>query len=93
MCVRKELRQHQAKLGIGSSYIFFSRATSLLVLSVLRSFALFNPPSFSLQKKLLSLLVGISVTILDDLLDFEQLFKACANNYFAQIVHIFRQFL
>ena len=31
-----------------------------------------------------------SVTILDDLL---QLFKASGSNYFAQIAHIFRQFL
>ena len=30
-----------------------------------------------------------SVTWLDDLLNFGQLFKACGNNYFAQIAHIF----
>ena len=34
-----------------------------------------------------------SVTRLKDLLHFGQLFKACGNNYFAQIAHIFRQFL
>ena len=34
-----------------------------------------------------------SVTRLSDLLHFGQLFKACGNNYFAQIDHIFRQFL
>ena len=28
-----------------------------------------------------------------DLLHFGQLFKACGNNYFAQIAHIFREFL
>ena len=36
---------------------------------------------------------GGSVTRLGDLLHFRQLFKACGNNYFAQIAHIFRQFL
>ena len=34
-----------------------------------------------------------SVTRLGDLLHFGQLFKACGNNYFAQIVHIFKDFL
>ena len=34
-----------------------------------------------------------SVTILDDLLNFGQLFKAFGNNKFAQISHILRQFL
>ena len=34
-----------------------------------------------------------SVTSSGDLLRFGQLFKACGNNYFAQIIHIFRQFL
>ena len=34
-----------------------------------------------------------SVTRLGDLLHFGQLFKAYGNNYFAQIAHIFRQFL
>ena len=34
-----------------------------------------------------------SVTRLGDLLDFVQLFKAFGNNYFAQILHILRQFL
>ena len=34
-----------------------------------------------------------SVTKLGDLLDFGQLFKAFGNNYFAQILHILRQFL
>ena len=33
-----------------------------------------------------------SVTRLGDLLHFGQLFKACGNNYFTQIAHIFRQF-
>ena len=33
-----------------------------------------------------------SVTWLDDLLNFGQLFKACGNNYFAQIAHIFGNF-
>ena len=32
--------------------------------------------------------VGSSVTRLGDLLHFEQLFKACGNNYFTQIAHI-----
>ena len=32
-----------------------------------------------------------SVTRLADLLHFGQLFKACGNNYFAQIAHIFRE--
>ena len=31
---------------------------------------------------------GLSVTRLGDLLHFEQLFKACGNNYFTQIAHI-----
>ena len=35
----------------------------------------------------------ISVTRLGDLLHFGQLFKAFNNNYFAQIAHIFKQFL
>ena len=34
-----------------------------------------------------------SVTRLGDLLHFEQLFKACGNNYFAQIAHICSEFL
>ena len=34
-----------------------------------------------------------SVTILDDLLNFGQLFKAFGNNKFAQISHILRHFL
>ena len=34
-----------------------------------------------------------SLTRLGDLLVFGQLFKACGNYYFAQIAHIFRQFL
>ena len=34
----------------------------------------------------------ISVTILGDLLDFGQLFKAFRSNYFAQISHILRHF-
>ena len=34
-----------------------------------------------------------SVTRLGGLLDFVQLFKAFGNNYFAQILHILRQFL
>ena len=34
-----------------------------------------------------------SVTRLGDLLHLGQLFKACGNNYFVQIAHIFRQFL
>ena len=29
---------------------------------------------------------------LGDFLNFWQLFKACGNNYFAQIAHIFREF-
>ena len=33
-----------------------------------------------------------SVARLGDLLHFGQLFKACGNNYFAQIAHIFIQF-
>ena len=36
--------------------------------------------------------VGSSVTRLGDLLHFEQLFKACGNNYFAQIAHILGNF-
>ena len=36
--------------------------------------------------------VSASVTRLGDLLQFGQLFKACDNNYFAQTVHILRQF-
>ena len=41
------------------------------------------------------LLIGVtdSVTRLGNLLDFGQLFKACGDNYFAKIAHIFRQFL
>ena len=41
------------------------------------------------------LLIGlaVSVTRLDDLLHFGQLFKACGNNYLTQISHILRQFL
>ena len=34
-----------------------------------------------------------SVTKFGDLLNFEQFFKACGNNKFAQIYHILRQFL
>ena len=34
-----------------------------------------------------------SVTRLGGLLPFGKLFKACGNNYFAQIAHIFMQFL
>ena len=34
-----------------------------------------------------------SVTRLDDLLDFGQLFYACGNNEFTQISNILRQFL
>ena len=37
--------------------------------------------------------VLISVTRLGDLLHFGQLFKACGNNHFTQIAHIFRDFL
>ena len=40
-----------------------------------------------------NLLFGHSVNRLGDLLHFGQLFKACGNNYFAQITLIFRQFL
>ena len=40
-----------------------------------------------------SLWIPTSVTRLGDLLDFGQLFKAFGNNYFAQILHIIRQFL
>ena len=36
--------------------------------------------------------VGECVTRLGDLLHFGQLFKACSNDYFAQITHIFSQF-
>ena len=39
------------------------------------------------------LLVRSSVTRLGDLLDFEQIFKACGNNKFAQISYILSQFL
>ena len=35
----------------------------------------------------------VSVTRLGDLLDFGQLFKAFGNKYFAQILHILRQFM
>ena len=35
----------------------------------------------------------ISVTRLGDYLHFWQLFKACGNNNYAQIIPIFRQFL
>ena len=41
----------------------------------------------------LILLVATNVTRLGDLLHFGKLFKACLNNYFAQIAQIFRQFL
>ena len=36
--------------------------------------------------------VNTSVTRLDDLLHFGQLFKACGNNYFSQIAHILDNF-
>ena len=36
----------------------------------------------------LHIALSSSVTRLGDLLDFGQLFKACGNNYLAQIVHI-----
>ena len=39
------------------------------------------------------LITARNVTTLGDLLDFGQLFKASGRNYFAQIAHIFRQFL
>ena len=39
-----------------------------------------------------SLFLTSSVTRLGNLLQFGQLFKACENNYFAQIAHMFRQF-
>ena len=35
----------------------------------------------------------ISVIRLGDLLHFGQLFNACGNNYFAQIAHIFGNFM
>ena len=38
-------------------------------------------------------MVMTSVTKLGDLLHFGQLYKACGNNYFAQIALIFRDFL
>ena len=38
-------------------------------------------------------LIPFSVARLEDLVHFGQLFKADGNNYFAQIDHIFRQFL
>ena len=41
----------------------------------------------------LMLTIAYSVTRLGDLLDFGQLFKGFGNNYFAQILHILRQFL
>ena len=41
----------------------------------------------------LMIFVTTSVTRLGNLFHFVQLFKACGNNYFAQISHIFRQFL
>ena len=34
----------------------------------------------------------ISITKLGNFLHFRQLFKACGNNYFAQIAQIFRQY-
>ena len=37
--------------------------------------------------------LSLSVTRLGDLLHFGRLFKACGNNYFAKIAHIFRRFL
>ena len=42
--------------------------------------------------KLLNSTISSSVTRLGNSLHFGQLFKACGNNYFAQIAHIFRQF-
>ena len=36
--------------------------------------------------------VGVSVTRLGDLLHFGQIFKACGDNYFAQITHILDTF-
>ena len=39
-----------------------------------------------------NLTLTTSVTRLGDLLHFEQLFKACGHNYFAQISHIFGNF-
>ena len=36
--------------------------------------------------------LAVSVTRLGNLLHFGQLFKACGDNYFAQMAHIFRQF-
>ena len=41
----------------------------------------------------LAALDATSATRLGDLLHFGQLFKACGNNYFARIAHIYRQFL
>ena len=38
-------------------------------------------------------LIDTTVTILGNLMNFGQLFKAFGNNYFAQISHILRQFL
>ena len=38
-------------------------------------------------------LIDTTVTILGNLLNFGQLFKALGNNYFAQISHILKQFL
>ena len=37
--------------------------------------------------------LATSVTRFGDFLDFGQFFKAFGNNYFAQILHILRQFL
>ena len=50
-----------------------------------------NKASFSFSLSRACRLWG-SVTRLGDLLHFGQFFKACANNYFGQIAHIFRQF-
>ena len=49
--------------------------------------------SFLLYKTKQVIFDASSVTIFDDLLHFRQLFKACGNNYFAQISQMYRQFL
>ena len=47
----------------------------------------------NLPMNVLQMWITISVTRLGDLLDFGQLFKAFANNYFFQIFPILKQFL
>ena len=54
-----------------------------------------SPGLTTASRAKMKIALGLVVTIvtrLGDLLHFGQLFKACGNNHFAKIAHIFREF-